>query len=177
MLCPRTGEPMKEVEIGGVKVDVSMGCGGVWFDNFELQKFDEQHESAGDELIKIMEQFHNPDVDTEAKIQCPRCESITLMRRFFSVKRHVAIDECAQCGGVWLDTGELLTIRKQYPTEEERNKAASAYIEDIFKNDPQIQAMKAEQQESLTKAKRFARMFRFICPSNYIPGDQDWGAF
>lgn len=177
MLCPRTGKPMIEVEFGGVKVDVSTGCGGVWFDNFELKKFDELHESAGEDLIKLMEKYHDPNIDTEAKIKCPKCEDITLMRRFYSVKRQVAIDECAQCGGIWLDAGELLSIRQQYETEQERNQAASEYIDDILKNDPQIQAMKAEQQESLTKARRFARMFRFICPSNYIPGDQDWGAF
>ena len=30
--CPRTGQPMVEVEIDGILVDVSTGCGGVWFD-------------------------------------------------------------------------------------------------------------------------------------------------
>ena len=31
MKCPRTGKDMIEVEIDGVKVDVSTGCGGVFF--------------------------------------------------------------------------------------------------------------------------------------------------
>ena len=35
MNCPRTGKEMVEVEIDGVKVDVSTGCGGVFFDNFD----------------------------------------------------------------------------------------------------------------------------------------------
>ena len=40
MKCPRTGTELKEIEVGGVKVDISEACGGVWFNNFELQHFD-----------------------------------------------------------------------------------------------------------------------------------------
>jgi hypothetical protein len=29
--------------------------------------------------------------------------------------------------------------------------------------------------EELRKARRIAYAFRFICPSYYIPGEQDWG--
>ena len=35
----------------------------------------------------------------------------------------------------------------------------------------------AASQAELAKAQRFAHAFRFICPSYYIPGKQDWGAF
>jgi hypothetical protein len=31
--------------------------------------------------------------------------------------------------------------------------------------------------EDLRKARRIAHAFRFICPSYYIPGEQDWGRF
>ena len=177
MQCPRTNKPMKEVEVGGVKVDISTGCGGVWFDNFELEKFDEQHESAGEELIKMMEEYQGADVNLEEQINCPRCETITMMRHYFSIKRKVSVDECAQCGGTWLDLGELLSIRQQYKTEEERHAAGKAYIEDIFQNDPRIKLMREQNEGDLKKAKRFARMFKYLCPSYYLPGDQDWGAF
>ena len=39
--------------IDGVQLDVcDGGCGGIWFDWFELQKFDEPHEHAG-ELLQV----------------------------------------------------------------------------------------------------------------------------
>lgn len=177
MLCPRTGKPMKEIELGDVKVDVSTGCGGVWFDNFEIKKFDEEHESEGDELIKSMEKFANSSVDVKAKIKCPRCEDITLMRHYFSAKRQVTVDECGKCGGFWLDLGELLTIRKQFKTEKERNEAGEKFVSEVFMHNPEVQSMKAKGKKDLEKARRFANMFKYICPSKYIPGDQDWGAF
>ena len=47
MKCPRTGTDLKEIEIDGVKIDISESCGGVWFDNFELEKFDNVDKAAG----------------------------------------------------------------------------------------------------------------------------------
>ncbi|MGE0268768.1 MAG: zf-TFIIB domain-containing protein [Candidatus Omnitrophota bacterium] len=177
MLCPRTGKSMKEIELGGVKVDVSTGCGGVWFDHFEIKKFDEEHESEGEELVKAMEKYADPSVDVKPKVKCPRCEDITLLRRYFSPKRQVTVDECGKCGGFWLDLGELLTIRKQFKTEKERNQAGEKFVNEVFMNNPEVKAMQAKGKEDLKKARRVANVFKYICPSHYIPGDQDWGAF
>jgi len=175
MNCPRTGKEMKEFEMDGVKVDVSTGCGGVFFDNFELDKFDEKDETAGDELMTYMEMYAN-DIDLDQRLDCPKCSGITMQRHFFSVGRKVEIDECPGCGSVWLDPGELLTIRETYPSEEEREKAAEAYIKEVLDN-PEMNALKEKGEEGLARARKFAKAFRFICPSNYIKGKQAWGAF
>lgn len=176
MNCPRTGKPMIEVDVAGVKVDVSTGCGGIWFDNFELQKFDEKHESAGEELIRISEQYRNDDIDTSRRINSPRHPDVVMMRHFFSTKMKVEIDECPQCGGVWLDPGELQKIRDLFKDESEKNAAADAHFTELM-NSSEMIAIKQKGEEDLAKAKRFSRMFKFLCPSAYIPGKQDWGAF
>jgi Zn-finger nucleic acid-binding protein len=36
-----------------------------------------------------------------------------MLRRWFSRKREVEIDECPACGGHWLDAGELAKIRRE----------------------------------------------------------------
>lgn len=176
MNCPRTGKPMEEVEIGGVKVDISTGCGGVFFDNFELKKFDEPFEAAGEQLIAASQKYYDPSVDTSPRIHCPKHPDVVMMRHSFSVKRAVEIDECPECGGIWLDPGELAKIRELFPSEEAKNEAADEMFEQMFQS-PEMSAMKAKSDADLAKAKRFAGMFRYICPSNYIPGKQDWGAF
>jgi uncharacterized protein len=43
--------------------------------------------------------------------------------------------------------------------------------------DPDLAVERAKTMEDLRKARRIAYTFRFICPSYYIPGEQDWGAF
>ena len=48
LICPGCNEFMKKVYIpeAGISVDICVdGCGGIWFDNKEELKFDEQHEN------------------------------------------------------------------------------------------------------------------------------------
>ena len=175
MNCPACGNELEQMTVGDVVVDVCQGgCGGIWFDNFELQKFDEPHESAGEELLDI-ERDESVVVDRMKRFNCPKCSDIVMMRHFFSVKKEVEVDECPGCGGFWLDAGELCKIRSLFDTEEERHKAAQEYFSEIF--DGELAAMEAEDQAKFEKVQKIANMFRFVCPSYYIPGKQDWGAF
>jgi len=168
---------MKEVEINKVKVDISEGCGGVWFDNLEFEKFDEAHENAGDKLVDLMASFAKGKgpVDLDKRINCPRCADTVLMRHFESPLRKIQIDQCPGCGGIWLDAGELKDFRKLFPTEADRKKAGDEFIAKSIM--PILEAKAKEGQEELEKARRVAHMFRFICPSYYIPGKQAGAAF
>src|SRR5207245_4490625 len=94
---------------------------------------------------------------------------------FWSVKRQVTVDECAKCEGVFLDPGELAEIRSEYRSEDERRKAASAYYREMF--DTQLAGMLKPDKAKLENARKIANIFKFICPSFYLPGKQDWGAF
>ena len=175
MKCPACGNELREKKAGEITVDVCEGgCGGIWFDQFEFRKVDEPHESAGESLL---ESGRRKDVyiDRSAKRKCPRCDSVVMMRHFFCTKKEIEVDECPGCGGFWLDAGELGEIRSQYDNEEDRDKAAKEYFSELF--GVHLTSMKAESREKLKKARSIASMFRFICPSAYIPGKQDWGAF
>lgn len=175
MTCPGCGKELEAMTLDDVTVDVCRsGCAGIWFDRFELEKFDEPHEETGLALLEI-EKNPNVTVDRTQRMNCPRCPDITMFRHFFSVKREVAVDECPACAGFWLDFGELGQIRSQFRSEEERTAAAFEYFDEVFGE--RLAAMHAESEEKAEKARRIARIFRFICPSYYIPGKQEWGAF
>jgi Zn-finger nucleic acid-binding protein len=161
--------------VDDITVDVCKGgCGGIWFDNFELKKFDEPHECAGEALLDV-ERDESLVVDTERKRNCPKCDDIVMMRHFFSVKKQIAIDECPSCAGIWLDAGELSQIRSMFNTEQERHQAADEYFDEVFGD--KFKAMQTESDAGLKRARNISRTFRFICPSFYIPGKQRWGAF
>src|SRR5919202_58772 len=172
--CPVCSNVMTKMESGSVTVDVCAGgCGGIWFDWFELARVDEGDESAGG---KVLGGGRDPALkpDLGKRIRCPRDAEI-MMRHFRSVKRGVVVDECPRCAGFWLDAGELAGIRTEFATDEERKRAAEEYFSDLF--DPDLAVARAQTMEDLKKARRIAHAFRFICPSYYIPGEQDWGAF
>lgn len=175
MDCPACHRTLSPVEADGISVDVCKeGCGGIWFSWMELQRFDEPKEAAGEVLLDFP---RRPGVAVDpGPLTCPQCaDKIALKRHFFSVKRDVAVDECPACGGYWLDPGELRTIRTAFDTDEARRAAADAYFSETFGS--QLADAHAETEEQLARARRVANMFRFICPSYYIPGEQQWGAF
>jgi Zn-finger nucleic acid-binding protein len=175
MKCPVCNRQLQEMRVADIVVEVCQnGCGGIWFDNYELKKMDEQHEAAGEALLSL-KRDEDIRVDYSQIRLCPKCENQKMLKHFFSVEREVEIDECPVCGGLWLDYGELGQIRDQFANEEERKKAAQAYLSELF--DDKLAEMRAENEEQLERARRFAKVFRFICPTYYIPGKQEWGAF
>jgi uncharacterized protein len=128
MICPACSRELTETQVGAVVVDVCRGgCGGIWFDLFELQRVDEQHEAAGEPLLNIP---RDPalKVDFTRKRPCPRCEGIKLKRHFFSAKRQVEVDQCPNCGGYWLDPGELEKIRAEKAAAADPKLAAGGSI-------------------------------------------------
>jgi len=50
--CPACFNELTKKQVGSVEVDVCQGgCGGIWFDAFELQRVDEEEERAGEHLL------------------------------------------------------------------------------------------------------------------------------
>ena len=175
MNCPACSNALEAVKVGDITVDVcSKGCGGLWFDNFELKQVDERHEAAGEKLLQYEKQA-GVTVDYTKKRPCPKCQGVTMMKHFMSIKRDVEVDECGNCGGFWLDSGEVGQIRTQFTTEADREKAAETYFSETFGEE--LEKMLGESQEKADRAHSIAKMFRFLCPSYYIPGKQKWGAF
>jgi len=75
MKCPACDRELQKMTVLDISVDVCRnGCGGIWFDNFELQKMDEKHEAAGENLLDI-EIDPSIDIDESKTRMCPICES------------------------------------------------------------------------------------------------------
>ncbi len=165
MDCPACGRALTEKKIGTIVVDVCRGgCGGIWFDQFELQQLDDNGEALGQALIDI-EVDRTLKVDHEARRKCPRCVDVVMMRHFYSVKHQVVVDQCAGCAGFWLDAGELATIRTQFQSTAERERALQADFNREFQ--PQLDKLRAEDRAEAEKARLLLRHLR---PSYYITG-------
>jgi len=175
MKCPACANELQEMTVADITVDVCKGgCGGIWFDQYELSKVDEPHESLGEHLLDV-ERNGDIKVDHTRKRMCPRCDDTVMMRHFNSFKNEVEVDECPRCAGYWFDQGELAQIRDQFDTEEERRKAAGEMFAELCRNE--LAEMERLDREKHAKADRIVRMFRFFCPSHFIPGKQKWGAY
>jgi Zn-finger nucleic acid-binding protein len=113
MKCPACPNQLSTVHVGALKVDACQGgCGGIWFDAFELKRVDDENEAAGEPLMHL-KRDPRVQVDFARKRDCPRCADIRLKRHLFSPQSRVEVDECPNCGGYWLDDGELAKIRTE----------------------------------------------------------------
>lgn len=132
MKCPRCERALQTVDVGGVKVDACQGgCGGIWFDAHELERMDQPDEPAG-WLLENMRVDLELTIDTEAALNCPRCEgAVPLMRQRYEQDSATVIDKCRACGGVWLDFGELFSIRSGNPTSEEHRTRTLALLKGL----------------------------------------------
>ena len=119
--CPACGKIMKKIylEDQGFCVDVCLdGCGGLWLDNRELNKIDEQHE----DITPLKDAYKGKTfekVDVTKKRNCPLCHK-PMVRNSVSAKQEIYIDECYQCGGKFFDKDELEHMRNQYTSDDER---------------------------------------------------------
>ena len=167
MICPACENELQNITIENITLNVcTNGCGGTWFDRFELQKMDESHEFT-DESLMDLNIKPQVAVDHTKKRNCPKCRTFIMMRHFFSPNQEVEVDECPKCGGFWLDEGELFSLRNQYSDTEERSKAAQKHFAALF--DVDLARMKSESEEKTEKAQKISRMFRLISPSYYFP--------
>ena len=57
------------------------------------------------------------------------------MRHYFSIKRTVVVDECANCGGVWLDARELNRARGLYTSEKDKRIATEKLYSELFQRE------------------------------------------
>lgn len=147
LTCPACGKTMKKVFIPteGINLDIcTEGCGGIYFDNREFKEFDEQNEDIS-AILASLEGKTFEKVDETAKRHCPNCGSI-MVKNHSSIKQEIQMDDCYNCGGKFLDNAELIKIRAEYESNEERD-------EDILRH-----VHKHVGHELAEQAKRYAEI-------------------
>ena len=165
MKCPKCSQALSAQVINNITLDVcDQGCAGIWFDQFEFKKFDEKHEVNPEVILKLKSNT-TPSQVSDQPLSCPKCEGMKMMRRFSSVAKKVTVDECPNCAGIWLDTGELADIRNEFDTEGQRQSAAKKVFSQMF--DKQLSETRDQSNKQNAQLETLGRALRFISPSFY----------
>ncbi len=121
--CPACGAAMAPEGFGSAFVEVCAGCRGLWFDAGELGRLDSSKKGIGPRLeAALREPLEIPEHATSRS--CPRC-AVELDPETYELQPEADVDVCPECGGVFLDPGELAQIRRRPLTAEERRAARS----------------------------------------------------
>ena len=163
MNCPVCNDIMVEKDFGGVMVDICEdGCKGIWFDWMELIRLDEENEGFGEALIAAM---NHPRANDENRdpLKCPKCTLVMRAHKYQSSKE-VNVDECYQCGGFFLDSGELRVIKESFLSEEEREQ----YVQKLLSEMPEYQEAKADLKKEEARTAAAYNMTKYIRLSHYM---------
>lgn len=91
-----------------ITYDMCEKCGSLWLDAGELDKMAFQVTGS----IEFCEQEKDPEPEARSW-KCPRCDDSTLEKVKFLESDDIFLHHCRNCGGFWLDGGELNLIDKE----------------------------------------------------------------
>ena len=95
---------LEEQGQGGVVLDRCHVCRGFWVDLGELEAVLNQ----SSRVAKLAEHRPPPPHD-ETTLKCPRCHT-QLVRLSHHQQRHLKLDTCTVCGGIFFDAQELTDL-------------------------------------------------------------------
>lgn len=136
--CPACGKPMQAITMCDTEVEACIdGCGGIWFDSAEIFRFDDSskgnREPAMQKLLAFPRQKAN---ETREKLRCIKC-GIKMRRREYREFSEIFVDECYDCGSLWLDGGELKAVRENpavIRSNQERAEMADQFSKKIVED-------------------------------------------
>ena len=107
MQCPKCGGTMRIVTHEGIDIDRCTSCEGLWFD---LREHDKLRDIKGSEYIDTGDPEMGEDQDEVRDIDCPRCHT-QMVKLAFPDQPHIRYEQCATCGGAYLDAGEFRDLK------------------------------------------------------------------
>jgi Zn-finger nucleic acid-binding protein len=147
----------------GIKVDVcENGCKGIWFDQGELVHLDERNEGLGQALQEALN-YPRDNKGIRGQIMCPKC-GIPMQTHKYNRAKEVNVDECYNCGGFFLDSGELTEIRDTYMSDEE----VDAYMKKIIDAVPEYQKAKADLEKMESRLEAINKYTKFMRISYWL---------
>lgn len=113
--CPRCRTPLSPIEYEGVQIDRCIQCNGEWLDAGELKHIVDTREKQWDPKdLAAMRQRRIQRValwGPRKTLSCPDC-SLAMEPVNYGGDTGIIIEHCRQCGGNWLDAGELEKVQQ-----------------------------------------------------------------
>jgi len=106
--CPRCKEKLSPHTVEELELQVCTLCGGLWIG---LKEFREAVRKPPPQGMENQEEENvGKALWEESKLECPIC-GLLMSKGRYAYSSGVIIDRCQNCGGIWLDRGELARLR------------------------------------------------------------------
>ena len=127
MECPACENVLTKFINAGVKVLACKDeCGGLWFSQSQVKRLEKFKSGLGASLLKI-KRADGVKVYRGVEHICPQCKTTLLFRHFFSKEFDTEVNQCAKCGGFWVDVAGLAKLQTMHG--QKKQKAADKYYQ------------------------------------------------
>ncbi len=136
--CPDCGSALHHVSARArtgymLSLDRCAGCGGIWFDRWELFPLHDD-EVARLDAVDVAS-LNRPDAKDGPGI-CPRCEIRLIAFQDANLPSDASIERCRVCEGMWLQRGQLRIVRagRENPSQPITDDALAAMVKAYSKD-------------------------------------------
>ena len=148
MQCPKCQQPLNGVDYQGVHIETCPACGGDWLDAGELESIVRARKARFNEAecLAIAQAAKITGVKLATlnrHLTCPSCGGTTHPVNYGD-DSGIIIDKCAQCGGVWLERGEIEKIQELVEGWKDE------LPDDLAKYGPKLRQVTADVDQDLT---------------------------
>lgn len=156
MKCPNCSILMKEVYTKSdygliIKLDQCPSCGGIWFDKWELYKIPKKEVAKID---KVNKKLLHEIISTKKEIFCPKDKTKLEIFKDQNIPSNIQIERCKKCGGVWLNCGELIELKKSIKSKKQMTKFQKILSESLSES--------LKSSPSSTKFDSFSKIGSFL---------------
>lgn len=108
MLCPLCASHPELGRLPDAEAFRCPSCQGIFLTRGELDRMAAPH--SGDLEFSTVDLDSFSHEDAHATIDCPACGDVGMHKVEFNIYTGIILDYCGECGGFWLDSGELERI-------------------------------------------------------------------
>ena len=165
MECPACKNTLTKIIKTGVQVLACEGqCGGLWFSQSQVKKLEKLKSGLGMLLLRI-KRADGVKVYRGVEHICPQCRTTLLFRHFFTKEFDTEVNQCAKCGGFWIDIAGLAKLESM--KGEQKQKAVKKYFSVILHK--KILGIHILNEDVAKAVKNIIQIFRFLCPEEDFP--------
>ena len=139
-------------------------CGGLWFSHSQVKRLKNIRPGSGMSLLMI-KRADGIKVYRRVEHICPQCKTTLLFRHFFSKEMDTEVNQCAKCGGFWVDVAGLSKLRSM--TGQKKQIAMDSYFSIILHK--KISSIHLLNEDVDQAVKSIIQIFKFLCPEEDFP--------
>ena len=137
MQCPRDAQALETRTVEGVEIDACPVCHGIYLEPGELEAIEEAHaahaEKVPDEEDPVGAAMEQRRQSERPGADCPRC-GVEMSPHEYAYASQIVVDTCPECGGTWLDAGELERIEAFFQRQRAEARSRGSVLVELLRN-------------------------------------------